>query len=358
MGSMGNGKIKSFPLQFIEMNNELILKRGCSEIRISGENSIEVIRLILREVSQEGSVEKILEMFTPSEKPQIEKLLEELIARRFLKVTETCTPQENVNESSLDIFYWNFGTTSLQVSQDINALQFLILGVNAVSRQLTLGLLETGVTNIKVIDDQFFRNTRFFGIGNKPLLEQWPSSVPIHESLGIEINSESIHCIVATSDFGGRQGFSQWNSFCVQNGISFFPVILKNLIGFVGPLIIPNETACFDCLLARQDSNMENLDTYRRIEATAFEGQKTIGFHPSMASMVGSIATMELLKFYSKYLPSANVGKLIEVNLIGPKISVRKILKVPRCHSCSPLKTQSSTSLVKNVFAPINELQR
>ncbi|MFB3146853.1 MAG: hypothetical protein ACE1ZO_06975, partial [Nitrospirales bacterium] len=65
-------------------------------------------------------------------------------------------------------------------------------------------------------------------------------------------------------------------------------------------------------------------------------------FHPSMASILGDIAAMEMTKFYSQSMPLWNVGKLIEVNLLATRMTPRKVLKLPRCPVCSPLQTQAA----------------
>lgn len=351
-------KLKVFPLQCIEVDNGIILKRGCLEARISGEGSTEIVRSILLETAKGASVEKILETFPASDHSQIEGLLEGLVARRFLVVEEDDLPQGKINETQLDIFYWNFDTSVFKETRSLLNHPMVILGVNNISRQLALALCRTGINTFTIIDEPFLRNVSFFNSSGELKAEQWPSVLPKPQDGNKELEPSPVHCIIATSDFGGRKIFSHWNAFCLKQTIDFFPVLLKNLTGYVGPLVIPGETACFECLLARQDSHVEDIQAYRSMDAQAFEGQKTIGFHPSMASILGDIAALELAKFYGYGLPKSKIGTLIEVNLLATKITARKVLRVPRCLGCSSLRTQTSTSIEKNVFAPINELQR
>jgi bacteriocin biosynthesis cyclodehydratase domain-containing protein len=351
-------KLKMVPLQCIEVDNGVILKRGCLEARISGEDSTEIIRSILLETAKGASVEKILETFSASDHLQIEGLLEGLVARRFLVAEEDDLTQGKINETHLDIFYWNFGTSVFKETRSLMNHAMVILGVNNISRQLALALCRTGINTFTIIDDPFLRNLSFFNSSGELKADQWPSPLPQPQNGTMELEPSPSHCIIATSDFGGRKIFSQWNVFCLKKKMDFFPVLLKNLTGYVGPLVIPGETACFECLLARQDSHVEDIQAYRSMDAQAFEGQKTIGFHPSMASILGDIAAFELIKFYGCGLPKSKIGTLIEVNLLATKITTRKVLRVPRCLGCSSLLTQPSTSVEKNVFAPINELQR
>jgi hypothetical protein len=73
-----------------------------------------------------------------------------------------------------------------------------------------------------------------------------------------------------------------------------------------------------------------------------------------MASILGNIAAFELIKLYSGALPRSKVGTLIEVNLLGTKLTSRKVLKVPRCIICSQLNSRSFTALQKSVPEPVS----
>jgi len=164
----------------------------------------------------------------------------------------------------------------------------------------------------------------------------------------------SLHCLIATSDFGGMQLMREWNQFCYEANIQFFPVVLQNAVGYVGPLIVPGETACFECLRARQNSHLADPEIQRATEYRAFEGQLVNGFHPSMASVLGDIAAFELTKFYGR-VPRWRVGTLIEVNLLIPSIVTRKVLKIPRCSVCSQLNKHSPVTTDRVVYVPSNE---
>src|SRR5262249_10319169 len=148
-------------------------------------------------------------------------------------------------------------------------------------------------------------------------------------------------CIVATSDFGGLTSMRQWNEFCVTRNIHFFPVVLQNLVGYVGPLVVPGETPCFECVRARQNANIEDPTTRAAAEPHAFSSQHVIGFHPSMATILGDIAAVELGKFYGGWLASESVGSLIVVRLLVPSVTTHRVLKIPRCPVCSDLNKRA-----------------
>jgi thiazole/oxazole-forming peptide maturase SagC family component len=159
------------------------------------------------------------------------------------------------------------------------------------------------------------------------------------------LDPESFDCLVATSDFGGMHLLRSWNEFCVLHRRTFLPVLLQDMIGYVGPLVIPGETACFECFRLRRNTHLPDPQSRQLIEAVAFEGQRTAGFLPPMASLLGDVAAIELLKLMTLAPPLWRVGTVIEVNLMAPDMSARGVLKLPRCPVCTPLAERPSLAV-------------
>jgi thiazole/oxazole-forming peptide maturase SagC family component len=143
----------------------------------------------------------------------------------------------------------------------------------------------------------------------------------------------------------------RWNELAIRHQCHFLSVVLQDAIGYVGPLVIPGETACYECLVAREDSNLDDSETRRNVEQAAEEGWHVVGSHPLLISVLASVAAFELVKFYGEMIAVFNVATLIEVNLLNTRITARKVLKVPRCVICSSLLQQSSVSIRR----PINK---
>ena len=235
-----------------------------------------------------------------------------------------------------------------------------ILGVNTISRQLCSTFLVSGFKNFEVVDCPSLRNTRLVSNNGRFPLESWgPSHSPKPRDFDewkTHCKPEDFDCLIATSDFGGQHLFKEWNRFCVQHKRFFFPILLQDQVGFVGPLVIPDQTACYECLLARQHSHKPALRSTTKVDELSYEGQGIVGFHPAMASALANIATFELTKFFSGVMPGWNVGTVLEMNLLTSRMTPRKVLKVPRCSVCSPLITRTPTNPKKSFsHHPIKE---
>ena len=345
-------RLKALAVHVIETDDGAIVKRGCTELKIGGEGAAEAVRKVLAATSNGGATcTEICRLFAPTAAPLVRQLIEQLLARHLLAPVEETEAAVQEPESSLDVFYWHFGIKAAQVAERLKKQPLVILGVNCISRQLAASLTTSGVENFRILDHPRLRNRRLFDKVGTLKTDQWPASVRPPQEWNDGIDPESLGCLIATSDFGGQETMHEWNRFCVKHRRPFLAVVLQDLVGYVGPLVIPGETACLECVRMRQNSHIKDRESLGITGDSAFEGQAAIGFHPSMASILGDIAALELTKFYSEVIPSSKIGTLIEVNLLEMGLTARKVLKVPRCPACSPLLARSSVSPDKTAVA-------
>ena len=347
-------KFKAFPVQLIDIPDGVLVKRGCTEFKINGAEARIVIETVLAIATGEGATcDEICELFPLYAHASVASLVEQLTSRRIL-VNGDQTASNKV-EDNLDIFYWHFGKESRSTTTELNSHRFAILGVTCIARQLVSALAELKFSNFEVIDYPLLRNLRLFDDGGTIAADQWP--LALKQPLGCGKWTEDLQpslcdCVIATSDFGYSPAFIEWNRFCIERDCHFLPVVLHNMMGYVGPLVIPKDTACFECLQTRQNAHLQSPHLQRAFQEVAFEGQIITGFHPSMTSILGNIAAFELSRFYGGVLPKPQVGRLIEVNLLDTQVVTRKVLKVPRCVACSPLDNRSSVNPYTSPFIP------
>ena len=346
-------KLVALPIHVIQIPDGVILKRGATEVMITGANATEAIRMVLDATGRDGaSVGEIRRLFRRTSGVQVDTILSNLDSRRLLVPKNGQASSVNGQESPLDIFFWQFGGTLTGVLEQLNKVRLVIIGVNYISRQLAASLMSCAHKNFTVMDHPRYRNLYMFNKAGKLKQGQWPASVDSPQDWKDSQQSDLGDCLIVTSDFGGRQALCEWNTLCLDQKVHFMPVVLKNMVGYVGPMVIPGETACYECLVSRQRSHSANPEAEFLTDNVAFEGQAVVGFHPSMAAILGDIAAFELTRFYGSVLPEKKAGRLLEVNLLAASMTGRTVLKVPRCAACSPLHKTSQPNLSK---APLSE---
>ncbi len=341
-------KLRALPASVLESGEQVVLKRGRAELTISGNGSARLVRRLLGHAARGATHRDLLAAFPAGDRPAVANLIAELEARRFL----VRSPRGGVRrrETSEDIFYWHFDADAREVRRRLGKMPVTILGVNGISRQIAAGLLACGVRHMSVLDIPAFRDRRWFDARGRLRLGNW-AGVPAPLAAADRGRAlESAACILATSDGSATAGMSEWNDFCLRHRRHFLPAVLQDLIGYVGPLVIPGETACYECLRLRQDSNADNWELRRAIELSAFDVQPVAGSLPPMAMAVADVAAMVFVAFYGGALRTWYPGTMIEINLVGLRFDKRRVLRIPRCPACSSLRTRSSTDLAGTVL--------
>jgi bacteriocin biosynthesis cyclodehydratase domain-containing protein len=338
--------LRALPVQLTETEEGVIMKRGVTTLSINGEGAADFVRELLERADKGLTRGELRESFAEDDRDVVDELVDRLFERGILVPEGSATALDDP-AYRLDAFYWNFGARAAEVADRIDAAHVTVLGVNEVSRRVVAALSAGGAAAVEVVDYHVLRNVTLFDDDGRLLAEQWPGRE--HEPRPYAdwvdtVEAEAPRCIVATSDFGINPAIREWNKVCVKQGWNFLPVLLHDLVGYIGPLVAPGETACYECLRARENSHMDDPAAQRAPEASAFESQRFFGFHPSLATVVGDLAALELLKFYGG-VPLWRVGTLIEVHLMTPSIVVRRVLKVPRCSVCSTMRRQTSSTL-------------
>ncbi len=344
-----NDKLVALPVQTVPIPGGVLVKRGAATFRIDGDESVRVLELVFAAANQAGATRsEIMGLFPEDDRESISDLLDEL-ERRYILVPATSDIAENSSEETqLDLFCWHLGTTPTQVSERLSQVRMTIVGVNAISRQLVAALREAGARNIRWLDSPDLR-------GSPPSDPVSGGEFDSFDSSSWPPSLQDVDLLVATSDFGGLQLLRRWNELCMREGVRFLPVVLQYLMGFIGPLAVRGETACFECLRARQNSHLVTPEIDRITEYVAGAGRTISASHPVMTRVLGDMAAMEIIKAFGVPIPFWNSGRLIEVDLLNSSVTSRKVLQIPRCAVCAPVNVVPSVNLEHDPFHLVSE---
>jgi bacteriocin biosynthesis cyclodehydratase domain-containing protein len=341
------------PFQLIEREQGVVVRRGRLQVLVSGDRASEVVQTIAEAMRGNGAtIAEVCSLFAAPDRATVLELVNQLLARNLVvPAGSDLIPVDR--EGPLDLFYWHVGVSGHDATARLNKVRMAIVGVNHVSHQLVRSLSAAGSTNFEIIDYSLLRNVSLFDDEGRICPSRWTAAAPVpFDGWEARLTADSFDCLIATSDFGGRRVMGRWNRLCLALDRHFLPVVLQDLVGYVGPLVVPRETACLECYTARLASNSRGADVELPNEQAAFDGQQVTGLHPSMASVLGDIAVIELTRFYTRALPFWNVATVTEVNLLASRIESRKVLRVPRCPACSTLTRRSPTSLMNDASRP------
>ena len=336
-------KFIALPVKLFHTPQGTIISRGCVESRIAGEGASNAIDLIFRAATGEGkTIEEICDLFDFQSEAAVRSLVQDLIARRFLVSRRKAAELPLQKETNADVFYWHFNTSQIDVARQLDKISFVIFGVNYISSTLVHSLRHAGVENIRVVDHSLVRNRGFFKPDEKINPQLWTPDIQPEEWSDFATLSSG-ECLIATSDSGNDALLLDLNRLCLSKQAHFLPILLRDCIGYIGPIVVPGHTACYECLRSRQNSHIYSSNN-RIYEFQRGNSDEVSGFHPSMAAILGHLATVELTRFFVDGLPKQPASSLIEVGLLERQMTARKILKIPRCLACSCLVNRSQTN--------------
>jgi bacteriocin biosynthesis cyclodehydratase domain-containing protein len=354
--------LRAYPVDVVPVNDGVQLLRGAIRVSFKGNYAEEVIATILAMADTGCSREALLAEFAEPQRLAVTEIVERMLERNFLYAydpeLDSAAPS-SADQSAEDLFYWHFDTQPNAVRQRLADYRVIQVGVNLLGMYLAERLQRLGFGSVEVVDDPTLRNARLFRANGEADCDFGAGiAAPVDvetfvASLGGNLERT---VLVVTSDFGGRRPLRAWNEFCVGRGITFLPVAMKGLRGYIGPLVRPRSGACYECYRARENANLENAAAARAGEDSEAQRQANLAafVDPMMASL-SATAAMELLKLAGN-LMLPHVSHLIRMSFLEPSVKLHPILRVPRCRVCSPTEWRPEINLSRQEFR--NKLAR
>jgi bacteriocin biosynthesis cyclodehydratase domain-containing protein len=162
------------------------------------------------------------------------------------------------------------------------------------------------------------------------------------EELGYDVrgaqdaNASEADIIVGVSDFIDHDRFRAWNRSAIDAERPIvFGAIDRHQI-HLGPIVIPGETACFECCHHRLRSNVLFRPEFEaRVARRGFSYMR--GARPWLEARMASAFLAVLVSGFA--IPNGVVGRLnevVEIDLFVPSFESHPLLKLPRCLVCGP----------------------
>ncbi len=155
----------------------------------------------------------------------------------------------------------------------------------------------------------------------------------------VELFEGSDFIIAAAADAVERlQIFPLLNSAALKTKKSWLAGHIDRDTAVVGPLFVPGETACFNCLELREENHLPNLADYNQFRALVRETPVTLRSSAapfSIAFLVQALIS-ESVRWTSRLALPATYQTLVETSLSTLESAKHNLLKVPLCNVCGP----------------------
>jgi bacteriocin biosynthesis cyclodehydratase domain-containing protein len=137
------------------------------------------------------------------------------------------------------------------------------------------------------------------------------------------------------------------NRICMGLEAPWLHAALDGPFILVGPVIIPQRSACYECLETRVLMNMRERTSYLSYKEALAEYSVVRGALPDLPILAGILAghvALEAVNFLATG-STFTVNKLLAIYLPTMEIVYHEVLRVPSCPACGPVAESEETGL-------------
>ncbi len=207
-------------------------------------------------------------------------------------------------------------------------------------------------TRLAIIGDGQLKNSIKTAAAKNQIQSITDFSIDDLNNSGFETNLKNLDLVVACSKNPDYSFFEKINELCLKTGTRWMRVTIEGTSAFVGPTIIPFQTACFHCYSKRALSNSidpEGLTAYQE-HFQENEMPKSEGTLPTFIDLIGNTAILDLVRLITGFAAPATVGRLLELKPENYSSQGHDILRLPRCKVCRPQGSRQQVWSLQNTL--------
>jgi bacteriocin biosynthesis cyclodehydratase domain-containing protein len=234
------------------------------------------------------------------------------------------------------------------VQQHLAQLQITALGTGLVAYHSLSALAASGVSNLNLCEPQAAAAEDLIQRINQAVPDAACKHIPISsvtvEALLPEI--EAADAVVVCLDAPAPKLMNAVNLATLRTETLWLSGQIHTGTGWVGPTIIPGQTACYTCYELRRNANLQNYDEVILYETRLDEMPSIVSpvIAPApLAASVGSLLALETLRLLTALATPQTVGRIMRVDFFAPELSYHRILRLPRCPACGHASQSASS---------------
>ncbi len=161
----------------------------------------------------------------------------------------------------------------------------------------------------------------------------------------LEYDLKGIDILIACKESSGFSFFDKVNNLCLSSGARWLHVAIEGSTAFLGPTIVPKQTACYECYDRRRNSNRADLESFLAYKEVIENESSDLseGFLQPFWSLISSQVSLEITRIISGFAPPNTIGSFYEFNPQTPNSVKHEVFRVPNCPACNPRKPKLET---------------
>ena len=155
----------------------------------------------------------------------------------------------------------------------------------------------------------------------------------ILQTQGIQISESSQHWVVVTDDYL-QDDLERFNQTALDQQYSWLLVKPVGIEIWIGPLFIPGQTACWQCLQSRLQGNRPLANYLRQHHHQTRSRVTSLSLLPSTIQTAFNIAATEITKWLVRGRNSSLENKVVTFNTLNLEKQDHYLVRRPQCPHC------------------------
>jgi bacteriocin biosynthesis cyclodehydratase domain-containing protein len=141
---------------------------------------------------------------------------------------------------------------------------------------------------------------------------------------------------IACCDHDDHDFLLEQNEISLREGVTATFVRKSGSRILLGPIVVPRESACFNCYVERVVSNIEYIDEFEANLrfASSMRGQRLKDATGLMTGVVAFLVTQHVVFALEGITKVSRPGEFVAFDLLNSETTRHPVLKLPRCGVC------------------------
>jgi len=154
---------------------------------------------------------------------------------------------------------------------------------------------------------------------------------------------------IACTDSGDQQYITEQNKLAIKEKCAFLPVQWNDEFLSIGPLYIPDESACYECLNTRRRAASNFLPELDGVLKNIAKRSVEIKFDPILEQLVSYTVGRYLSLVSRGMFHIIKPNEMESWDILKAERTVGEVLRVPRCDACGRKKASDPTRAIRDL---------
>ena len=318
--------------QFRAKDGTLVVKHDNKLFKISNKSNVDWEARLFRFLRRPKKLNEILNLLSDFKRNDVINVLEKLYNLNLITFETSVNKKlsNGINDS-------NSAMDSNQISKKVRSHTLCIIGNGVLADMLIMHMkkMKIKTTRIKSLQTDFILRKK--NVDKDRNGEKDNNAEVISSSLPPLLKTVLDKCslIVVAQDYPNLALFETVNSESFRRKKPWIRVSFDDSKGYVGPLVIPRKTPCFNCCELRLIANSPYYE-YELWENREFIPPTKLNEPDIFANMLSIICANEILRYLTNSSLPSTIGYLFELDFHSLNFNKHKIISHPNCTLCNP----------------------